>query len=56
MGFMFVLPVLLASRETQAKHIVVVDAASGQFGLELEAGSGRSPPRHRTRGQGSFIW
>ena len=36
MGFMFVLPVLLASRETQAKHIVVVDAASGQFGLKLE--------------------
>ena len=36
MGFMMVLPVLLASRETEAKRIVVVDAANGQFGLELE--------------------
>jgi ABC-2 type transport system permease protein len=36
MGFMMVLPVLLASRETEAKRIVVIDAADGQFGLELE--------------------
>jgi ABC-2 type transport system permease protein len=36
MGFMMVLPVLLASRETDAKRIVVIDAADGQFGLELE--------------------
>jgi ABC-2 type transport system permease protein len=36
MGFMMVLPVLLASRETEAKRIVVIDAANGQFGLELE--------------------
>lgn len=36
MGFMMVLPVILASRETEAKRIVVIDAASGQFGLQLE--------------------
>lgn len=36
MGFLMVLPVLLASRETEAKRIVVVDAAEGQLGLELE--------------------
>ena len=36
MGFMMVLPVILASRETEAKRIVVIDAANGQFGLELE--------------------
>lgn len=45
MGFMMVLPVLLASRETEAKRIVVVDAADGQLGMELEralAGARRS--------------
>lgn len=36
MGFMMVLPVILASRETEAKRIVVVDAANGNFGQELE--------------------
>jgi ABC-2 type transport system permease protein len=36
MGFMMVLPVLLASRETEAKRIVIIDAARGQFGAELE--------------------
>lgn len=36
MGFMMVLPVILASRETEAKRIVVIDAANGQFGQELE--------------------
>ena len=36
MGFMMVLPILLASRETEAKRIVVIDAAGGQFGLHLE--------------------
>ncbi|MEO8294148.1 MAG: ABC transporter permease [Gemmatimonadota bacterium] len=36
MGCMFVLPVLLSNRETRPKHIVVVDAASGQFGVKLE--------------------
>ena len=35
-GFMMVLPVLLASRETDAKRIVIIDAASGQFGVQLE--------------------
>jgi ABC-2 type transport system permease protein len=35
-GFMMVLPIILASRETEAKRIVVIDAASGQMGLELE--------------------
>jgi ABC-2 type transport system permease protein len=36
MGFMTVLPLILNSRETEAKRIVVIDAASGRFGLELE--------------------
>ncbi|MEO8199343.1 MAG: ABC transporter permease [Gemmatimonadota bacterium] len=36
MAFMVVLPVILNNRETEAKHIVVIDAASGQFGLKLE--------------------
>ena len=36
MGFMMVFPVFLASRQTEAKRIVIIDAASGQFGLELE--------------------
>jgi ABC-2 type transport system permease protein len=36
MAFMMLLPVILASRETDAKRIVVIDAASGQFGLQLE--------------------
>lgn len=48
MGFMMVLPVLLASRETEAKRIVVIDAAGGQFGAELaraltEARRGNAP-------------
>lgn len=37
MGFMMVLPILLASRATEAKRVVIVDAAGGQFGLKLEA-------------------
>ena len=36
-GFFMVLPALLAGRETRAKHIVVVDAASGEFGGMLAA-------------------
>jgi ABC-2 type transport system permease protein len=36
MGFMMVFPLFLASRQTEAKRIVVIDGASGQFGLELE--------------------
>ncbi len=36
MGFLMVLPVFLASRGTDAKHIVIVDDADGQLGAELE--------------------
>ena len=36
MGVMMVFPVFLASRQTEAKRIVVIDDAGGQFGLELE--------------------
>ncbi len=32
LGFFMVLPALLAGRDTPAKHIVVLDAASGDFG------------------------
>ena len=52
MGFMMVLPVLLASRETEAKRIVVIDAANGQFGLQLEqalAEARRGGPESRLR-------
>jgi ABC-2 type transport system permease protein len=36
MTFMMVLPILMENRATAPKHIVVIDAASDQFGLELE--------------------
>jgi ABC-2 type transport system permease protein len=37
LGFFMVLPALLAGRETRAKHVVVLDAASGEFGGMLAA-------------------
>jgi ABC-2 type transport system permease protein len=37
LGFFMVLPALLAGRETRAKHIVVVDGASGDFGTMVAA-------------------
>lgn len=42
MGFMMVLPVILASRETEAKRIVVIDAANGNLGQELERALGEA--------------
>jgi ABC-2 type transport system permease protein len=36
MAFVTILPVLLNNRETRPKHVIVIDAASGQFGLKLE--------------------
>ena len=57
MGFMMVLPVLLASRQTEAKRLVVIDAANGKLGLELEralaetrrSGSGDAKARYSVR-------
>lgn len=37
LAFFMVLPALLASRETRVKHVVVVDAASGEFGTRVAA-------------------
>jgi ABC-2 type transport system permease protein len=37
LGFMFVLPLLMASRDTEAKRVVIVDGAEGGLGLQLEA-------------------
>lgn len=36
MGFIMVMPILMMSRNTKAKRVVVVDGASGNFGLALE--------------------
>jgi len=36
MGFMMVMPILMASRETGSKRIVVIDGAGGNFGQSLE--------------------
>lgn len=37
MGFMFVLPIMLERRETDPKHVVVLDAAGGGFGESVAA-------------------
>lgn len=36
MGFMVFLPILLERRATDARHIVVIDAATGEFGAKVE--------------------
>jgi ABC-2 type transport system permease protein len=36
LGLMMVMPILLSNRDTEAKRIVVIDAARGNFGLALE--------------------
>lgn len=37
LGLMMVMPILLQTRETEAKRIVVIDGSNGSFGLALEA-------------------
>ncbi|MEP7327348.1 MAG: ABC transporter permease [Gemmatimonadota bacterium] len=42
MGFLMVMPILMSSRDSEAKRVVVIDGAGGNFGQALERGLSES--------------